>query len=279
MLTQWIRTIFNDNGALVDFSLKSQNREAFTLPIVAAEDYVYIGQYFPFNNFYVEIDTANDQASVVSIDYISGHNWTSAVDIIDGTTVGGVALAQSGVIQFSPDDPNWSSVQDPRRLPGSGLGIETLAIFDLYWIRVKFSGNLNVATAVKSVSYNFTTDRLLESIDPEIDNYKNVWESGKTNWVEQSLLGTQHLISNLKSKGLILAPGNILRFDDVSLASTYRTLMVIYSVLGPDFANKFDSAMKNFNELLDIKRFTFDRNLDAKVQASEVARTVAQGVR
>ena len=279
MLTQWIRTIFDDNTVLTDFSLESQNREAFALPIIAADDSIYIGQYFPFNNVYFEMDTVNDQASVLSIDYVSGFQWKPAIDVIDGTKATGVSLAKSGIVQFSPDEFSWSKVSDPRKLNNSSLGIESLAILDLYWIRIKFSADLNAATAVKSLAYNFTTDRLLESIDPEIDQYKSVWESGKTNWVEQSMLATQHMIADLKSKGLIIAPGNILRFDDVSLATTYRTLMVIYSVLGPDFVDKFNSAMKNYGHLTDIKRFTFDKNQDGKVNDNEISLTVAQGVR
>jgi hypothetical protein len=280
MLTQWVRTIFNDNSVLTDFSIESQNREAFTIPYVAGQDYIYVAQYFPFNNMFIEVSTANDQASVASIDYISGKQWVAAVDVVDGTKSTGFSLGKTGVIQFTPDEYNWTNINDPRKLNGSSLGIETLPIFDLYWIRLKFSADLKATTAIKSISYNFSSDRLLESIDPEIDNYKTAWGgSGKTNWVEQTMLGSQHVIADLKSKGLILAPGNILRFDDVCLATTYRTLMGIYAMLGKDFEEKYKNAEKEYKGLMDIKRFTFDKNQDGKVQSNEISLTVAQGVR
>jgi hypothetical protein len=280
MLTQWVRTIFNDNSVLTDFSIESQNRESFAIPYVAGQDYVYIAQYFPFNNFFIETDVANDQASVVSVDYISGKQWVAAVDIIDGTKASGISLSKAGVVQFTPDDYNWTSIVDPRKIGGTSLGIEALPIFDLYWIRVKFSASLKATTSIKSISYNFSTDRLLESIDPEIDNYKEPWGGvSKTNWVEQTMLGSQHVVAELKSRGLILSPGNILRFDDVCLATTYRTLMIIYAMLGKDFEEKYKNAEKEFKVLMDIKRFTFDKNQDGKVQSNEISLTVAQGVR
>lgn len=279
MLTQWIRTILNDNGTLNDFSIESQNRESFTLPIVAAQDYIYVGQYFPFNNFFLEMDTVNDQTSEISIDYISGNQWKSAVDIVDGTKSSGVTLAKSGVIQYTPDDFNWTKIVDPRKLNLS-LGIDTLAIFDMYWIRLKFNNDLKITTSIKSLSYAFSSDRLLESVDPEIDNYKEAWGGvSKVDWIEQILLGSQHLVADLKSKGLVLAPGNILRFDDVNLACTYRTFMIIYAILGKDFRDKYINAEKEYKGLTDIKRFSFDKNTDGKLQSSEISLTVAQGIR
>ena len=279
MLTQWIRTIWNDNGVMKDFSVESQNREAYEIAFEAANDFIYVAQYYPFNNVFLELGVVNDQSSVVSVDYFTGNQWTAMVDIVDGTKSAGKSLGKSGIIQFSPDQFNWTNVNDPRKLNASS-GINSLAIFDMYWIRIKFSANLKATTSIKSLNYAFSSDRLLASIDPEIDNYKNAWGGvSKTDWIEQILLGSQLVVAEFKSKGLILGNGNILRFDDVCLAATYRTLMIIYAILGKDFADKYANAEKEFKALMDIKRFTFDKNQDGKVQQNEITLTVAQGVR
>ena len=86
MLPQYIRVYYNDNGTFTDYSLEAQEKSStITIPYVKDEDYLYIAQYLPFNNFFIEVDTANDQASVMSIDYWDNTAWRAMVDILDST--------------------------------------------------------------------------------------------------------------------------------------------------------------------------------------------------
>ena len=54
MLTNWVRVIRKDNTVYTDYSLLNDN-EATTVPtdIIAADDAIYIGKVYPFNNFYI----------------------------------------------------------------------------------------------------------------------------------------------------------------------------------------------------------------------------------
>lgn len=279
MLAQWIRVFYSNNGVLTDYSLAAQDTDAIPFPIVAAEDYLYIAQYFPFNNFYLDLDVVNDQASVMTVQYWYGKEWVNAVDLIDATKVNGVSLAKSGVVQFSPSRRyKWTEIVDTSLEQNSSL--TSLEIYNNYWLRVKFSADLNALTAIESISYKFANDEMLVAIDSEINNYLLAWGGiTKTNWNEQLLLASQYLIYDLKSKGLIIHPGNILRFDDVSMACAHRCLMIIYAQLGESFKDKYNYSLGMFNELMSIKRFNFDVDLDARLDKTEIANSVGKLIR
>lgn len=279
MLAQWIRVFYSNNGVLTDYSLAAQDTDAIPFPIVAAEDYLYIAQYFPFNNFYLELNTVNSLASVMTVQYWYGKEWVNAVDLIDATKVNGVSLAKSGVVQFSPSRRyKWQEIVDTKEEQGSLL--TSLEIYNNYWLRVKFSSDLSLTTALESVGYKFTNDDMLSAIDSEINNYLLAWGGvGKLDWNEQIVLASQYLIYDLKSKGLIIHPGNILRFDDVSLACAHRALMIIYAQLGESFLGKYNYSLGMYNELMSIKRFNFDVDLDGRLDKQEISNSVGKLIR
>lgn len=282
MLNEFIRVLYSDNGTLTDYSLASQTKsETIALPMVAAEDYLYVGQYLPFNNLFFEIETANDQTASFEVEYfVSGKTeWRSAVDLLDATKTSGVMLAQDGVLQWSPDrdEQQWKLSFEPDQ--DGPLELASTEIYNLYWARFKPSADLNTLTALKRLFYKFSTDEQLEAIEPEINNYLPAWETGKTNWTDQLILASQHVVMDLKSKGLIRDRGQVLRFDDVNLITAYRCLMHIYSVLGVSFESKRQMAEMEYNKLFKNQSFTFDQDDDAFVDRREIHRSKGQLVR
>lgn len=282
-LPQWLRAIYRDNGTLVDRSIALQNDDSIPFEIVAAEDQLYIGQYMPFNNLYLEIATPNTNVSSVDVEYWTGSSnaFVGAVDILDGTSVNSISCAQSGVIQFEPDrdESNWSRTVETQDTSNGIPELNAVQIYNLYWMRLVFDADFSVGTTLRRIGYKFTTDEFLESIDPEINLYLNSWETGKTDWNEQILVASQLVIADMKRRGLISHPGMVLRFDDVALATAYRTLMLIYAKLGEAFVGPKQDAMRNFRELMDIKRFTIDKSQDAEANLGEVNNVTWQGVR
>jgi hypothetical protein len=279
MLSQWIRIFHSDNGQLIDYSLNAQNTDDIPFPFVASEDYLYIAQYYPFNNFFIELKEPNTEASKVLIDTWHGRQWTPAVDIIDATSVDGKSLAKTGVIQFSPDRRyRWQSTADTS--DETTMGLSSLHIYNNSWLRVRFDQDLHADTEIKDIGYSFCTDEMLRAIDSEIDNYLMAWGgSTKLNWIEQIKLASLYLAYDLKAKGLIIHQGNILRFDDVSMACAHRTLMIIYAQLGESFQSKYQYSFNMYNELLSIKRFNFDEDMDGRLDKQEISNTVGKLIR
>lgn len=281
MLHNWIRVFHSDNNVMIDRSIEAQNNpDTVPLDLVSAQDWIYIGQYFPFNSVYFQMTAMNLAASSMQIQYWEGKEWFPAVDIIDGTRAGGATLGRTGIIQFSPDrDRSWVRIADTTER-GSPVPLDTVEIYELFWLRMRPNADTTAGTTAKVISYAFTSDAMLSAIDPEIDEYLVPWGGvSKTNWDEQILLGSNHLVADLRARGLISTPGNVLRFDDVSLACAYRTLAFIYSRLGEAFAARKVDALENYRELLNLKGFTFDSSRDGVVQRQEITGTTAGLIR
>lgn len=281
MMHNWIRVLYSDNGSLTDYSIESQlNTETFLAPLVASEDYIYVGQYYPFNNLFIDLSVANDTASVLSVEYWDGRLWKTAVDVLDGTKSQGKTLKRSGIIQWSPDiDFSWSEITDTSRNQ-SALELQSVELYNLWWVRLKVSSTIDATTAIKTIGYRFTDTGMMSGIDPEINEYLQPWGgASKTNWDEQIQLASLYLVADLKASGLIVHPGNVLRFDDVSLATANRTLAMIYAQLGEAFKPKMKDALDVYNSLKNIKRFTFDSDRNGRVDRQEISNTVGQMIR
>jgi hypothetical protein len=271
MLSQWIRIIRGVSGVLSDLSIEMQTSAATTVNLDSTADYLYIGQSFPFNNFFVQVGTANTSDSVLTVEYWDGNSWTAAVDVIDGTKASGKTFAQSGVVMFSPSrNTNWQIVQDTSD-EETTFGLQSLEIYDMYWLRISVSADLYASTSINKIGYSFCTDEQLLSVAPEINKFLTGWAAGKTNWIEQIILGSQHMVAKLKEIGLVVTNGQILRFDDVSIPTVYKTLELIYWGLGEAYRPKMLEARDWSDKLLTIERFTIDRNKDGLLSRSELS--------
>jgi len=265
MLTQWIRTIYSDNGVLTDYSMEAQDRDStFTGAMVAAQDNIYVGQYYPFNSLFIQITVANDEESNLSVQTYNGQTWEDVNDLLDGTKTSGKTLAKSGVIQFNPDyNKVWQYANDTS-LPTE---LSTLKIFGLYWIKLSVSNDLTQAivsppsagTTLRRITYKFTTQEIIESMDPDINEYLTAWESGKTDWTEQILTASQLMALDLRGRGIIKSPANIMRFDDVAHLAAFKSLSVIYGGLGGEKIKKKVEVDKEYDKLKNSLIFTTDK--------------------
>ena len=123
MLYQYIRTFDADDGTLTDLSLDNQD-ESSTLPfdLVVSEDYYYIAQFFPFNNFFVQIDTANDVTASITLEYYDGTSWREAVDVLDGTSTSGVSFKELfHLIEDNKNVKNLSASLELERVKNKDL--------------------------------------------------------------------------------------------------------------------------------------------------------------
>lgn len=269
MISNWMRVIHSDNGTLTDLTLAAQNSDTLAIPLVAATDYLYIGQHYPFNNVFFDVNTANTNAAIWDIEVWTGSAFTNVADILDETAQSGVPWSRSGVIQFSPsDNSTWKLADDTSE--DLVTGISTLTIYNMYWMRMTPSASLSAGTIINRLGYRFANTQQLNSIDPDLSQYLTSWESGKTDWDEQIQLGSQYVIADMKSRGIILHPGQALRIDEISLPTAYRTLALIYSMLGPDFEFRRAHAVETYKELMSVQRFTIDKNSDGVESFDEV---------
>jgi hypothetical protein len=279
MLYNYMRLIRGDNGALTDVSLENQDETRnITLDLVTGEDYIYVAQHFPFNNLFFQVSSPNAVASTMSVEYWSGpgNGWKSFQDVLDDTKRSGASLATSGVIQFTPDPMyNWQAVGDSQG-QDFPTGLTTLKIYNVYWLRISFNATLTNTTAIKRLSYAFTRSQQLDNLDVEINRFLTSFSASKTNWDDEIVTASQQVVDDLMRAGLIVSRGQVLRFDDVSMAASWKTLMLIYRNCGPAFRDKLLDAEKEYGKLLNLRRFSFDKNQDGFVDKKEISNTVAR---
>ncbi len=280
MLKRWQRVILDKANVQTDVSLVAQNGTGFDFDLTGGNDFLYVGQYFPFNNLYFNMsggggNPSHDPTGIV-VQYWSGSGWSNANDLLDDTD----CFHSSGVIQFQPNRNNgWTAIADTQDEANSE--ISAFSIYDLYWIRIGLqNGHYHANLDCKLIAYKFCRHDDLVKFDPEINEYLVPWGgASKTNWDEQILIASESVVSELKMRGLIVHEGQILRFDDVYEATIYRTLMIIYGQLGDSFQSKFEAAKKEYDSRMSKQRWTFDRNKDAMVSTGEVENTVVEIVR
>lgn len=273
MLTNWIRVIRKDDSVYTDYSLLNDNEStSITTDIVASEDAIYIGKVYPFNNFYIWIDTANALTSSMSISYWNGKQWTNAVDILDGTSSSGKTLAQSGLVQFSPKSSDrWSKVDDTSTVSAnSPTDLNGFTIYGLYWLKITFTNDLTINSKIKRIFYLFTNQQTLEAIDSDVPNYLTSAFPTQNSFNRQLFTASKETLLYLKAKGILLNEGHILRIEDVYLSVAWRALSIIYFSLGKDYVDRRIEAIKMANESINIPKMTLDKNQDGFIQEQEI---------
>jgi hypothetical protein len=264
-MLSWQRVIFSDNSVLSDISVNMDDFEAGieTLPIVAAQDYLFIGSDLPFNHRYIVVSTANDVASTTGIDYWTGSEWKACVDVIDQTAISGKTLAQSGFLRWSIDTTtgNWGREQNSKDV----TGLAGTNIFNLYWIRLKFSVNLKTTTALKFIGHKFSTDSQLFTHYPDLNRsaLMTSFKAGKTNWDDQEFMAARFIINDLKARGVILSANQILDYDTFMEPSIHRTAMTIFAGLGEAYKEHVAAALKAYDKSMEKINFNTDVDGDA----------------
>lgn len=264
------RIIYSDDGVLNDLSvtLSDLYDTATTLPIVAADDAIYIASDLPFNHRYIEVSTANDQDASISIYLWNGNAWQAAVDIIDQTKVAGKTLAQSGIISWTPDRlKNWSYQPDSNDISE----LSGTKIYDMYWVKIVFSDDPKATTAIKYIGHKFSTDNDLTSEYPEFasTSLKSAFEVGKTDWNTQTILAAEYIIEDLRTMNVITSSAQILDWRKFTKASIHKTAEIIFRAFGDDYKDNLQSSMAAYKKYLQVKAYNVDQNKDGRLNEVE----------
>lgn len=263
------RVIFSDNGTLNDLSRSLGDLFAATetLSIVAADDKLYLGADQPFNHRYFKVNTANANASVVSVEIWTGSAWVAAVDVIDGTSVGGKTLAQSGILQWTTNRTSgWEREADSADV----TGLTGTAVYDMFWVRLTFSANTS-ATVLSYVGHKFSDDSLLGGYYPDLVRTKLIasFATGKTDWAEQHVLAAEELIRDLRKRRYILSGSQVFDWELFSVPAMQKCAQIIMSGLGADFTDRAIEAQEAYQNELENTMAGIDRNRDGRLSLEE----------
>jgi len=264
------RVIFDDDGTENDLSvdLNDFRGSAVTFDYVAADDKLYVGSDLPLNHLWIEIETANDAASVASVEIWYNNDWIAAVDVLDHTAAAGVSLAQSGIIQWKTNrDKGWDREQDSEVV----TGITKVGIYDYYWLRINFSADLNALTEIKHLGHKFATDAVLYTYYPDLNNanIKTAFASGKTDWKDQHFMAAENIIFDLKKSDIIISPSQILDYEIFEKPAVHKIAEIIYRGMGRAYNENRENARKEYNENFNQTFFNIDLNRNANLSDRE----------
>lgn len=133
----------DDGATFIDYSEAAQDGDAATdivlsdLDTLANEHYVHVGAHRPWRGLDVDVDTANSNASVLTVKYWTGTGWAD-ISATDGTDSGGATFAQDGEITWTvPAGHVWKK--------------STINGRTLYWLRLEVSAALDSSTTQNSI--------------------------------------------------------------------------------------------------------------------------------
>ena len=270
------RIVFSDDGTLADKTaeLKDYYGSETVLPIVAAEDKLYFGSSFAFNSVYVKMNTPNVSASVVSVEYWDGGEWQSAVEVIDETISSGATFGQSGYITFVPNKSNRWALEDTVGSNNNETitGLGDITIYDKYWMRLSFTNDLDVTTGLQFVGHKFTGDDELGTEYPDLvrSNYMAAFETGKTDWDEQSVTASNLVIQDLIRKQIINSGGQLLDRHKMTPAATSKLAEIIFNAGGDKRKDDKDAARKEYSIRMNLSLYNRDENSDGRLDRKEI---------
>lgn len=268
------RVIHSDNGTLLDLSqvLRDFYADSASLPIVAAQDYLYLGSEFPFNHRYIQIDEANSETSAISVHIWDGQEWKECVDVFDGTKVAGKTLAQSGIISWWLNKDHTWQRDDTSYNNQTITGLSSATIYDLYWVRITFSANLSASTSLKYVGQKFSNIDDLRGEYPDLvrPDVMQSFETGKVDWLEQEIRAAELIGEDLKSRGVIFSKDQILSYEEFKTASIHKVAELIYS---PFNEEKRTVCHGKFKAAMNKKIFKIDENESGRLDIQEKVQT------
>ena len=265
------RVLFDDSGTLRDVSLQvSDYRGAgYEMPL-AATDRIYIGTELPFNSKHCEIGTGNSTTlTLESVEVWSGSAWIAVKDIIDETVSGDNALAQDGLISFSLDINNqvWSA----ERLSSDIPALVGTDIYNLYWLRMKWSDAPSVGTSIKYIGSKFSNDDSLIDYYPDLGNadLKSAFFAGKVDWDDQHFMAAEAIIRDMKRRGILTCPEQIFDTRRFQEAATHKVAEIVYGGLGMAYAEVRSKAAGRYVEAMDLAYHAIDRDGSGALEPDE----------
>jgi hypothetical protein len=106
-----IQRTLDNGGSYTDYTAQAPSGTVLVGPLstIADGDWIAIGADLPFRKILLVAGGVNTTTTTMVVQYWNGVAWTAVANLSDGTAVGTVSMAQTGVVSFSfPGD--WETV-------------------------------------------------------------------------------------------------------------------------------------------------------------------------
>lgn len=267
------RIFYSDNGILRDLSVNLNKYDSIEseFDYISGEDYIYIGSRLPFNSLYFKVINQNEMPANMYVEVWDGENWEFVNELIDETG----AFQKSGYITFVPDrDTGWS-MEDTNSGGNIITGLDSLKIYDKYWMRISFDADLSSGVSLSWVGHLFADDADLGSEYPDLvkASVKAAFKTGKTDWEEQLVRASEVVIEDLMINRVILDSSQLLDRYDYRSATIQKAAEIIFNAFGDDFVDQKQRAREEYQRRLSNPTKKIDTNANGIEEVSEARNT------
>lgn len=252
----------DDNSVFSDFTDLAADyiRDEFSMTLVAAEDYLYLGYYKPFNATYVKLITANTNANELALEYFDGTTWQSR-SVTDET----LGMTRSGFLLWDSTD----------------MASTTINSQEAFYVRIKPSADHTVTTA-RAMNLVFADDNALKQEFFEIDN-SSLLPPGETdhivhhvaarNTIIQKLRNLQYIKTNSDGIYVNMTQWDLFDLFEIKQSAIMLTLSKIFFLLSDSPEDtwwaKYREYQDKFEEAFKLARLTLDVDDDGVKDAGE----------
>lgn len=278
---------FDDNSSFSDFSNEAQDyaRDTFALPIVAADDFLYVGFTKPINSFYIEMSTANTATTVMSIDSFkeASSTFTAVTGFSDETN----GFTRSGFIRW---DRATKSANDI-------ISEETTTINSqlAFWYRISFSIDLDVGTIAQGLNLVLADDNDIKNRDFELVSDTRKFPGSQTSHILTHVAARDAIMQLLKRREFLTRTSGSNFVNDLLIwdlmdssqlreAATWKAIALIYDNLSDKVddkeSEKSGKALNKFKMAFDLYLLEVDANNDGvtdPIEQDTNSRTVIMG--
>jgi len=266
------RVFYSDNGTLTDLTpdvFKYEPGRAQIDQFVGAEDYIYIANVAPFNHFYLKLDEPLNHTDVVmTLQYWDGNSWANPSELMDETE----HFTQNGFVTFTPSRNSTWNIDDTSGTGSSITGLTSIEIYQRYWVRLGFSNNLSANARIHYLGQRFCDDEDLYSEFPDLSRSSvlEAFQSGKGDWIEQTVRASDVIIRDLTSQTTIWSKNQILDRDEFRLACVSKTAELIFTSFGDDYEDNRILARQEYKARITNIMSALDRNGNGKLEQNEM---------
>lgn len=263
------RVFYSDNGILRDFSVNLNKYDSIEsdFTYISGEDYIYIGSRLPFNSLYFKVIQANTNPANMYVEVFDGDSWEFVNELIDETG----AFTRSGYITFVPDRDSGWIMENTSSDGGYVPGLESIKIYDKYWMRISFDADLSDPVSVSWVGHLFADDSDLGSEYPDLVKTSVIssFKTGKTDWEEQLVRASEVVIEDLMINRNIIDSSQLLDRYDYRSATIQKCAEIIFNAFGDDFVDQKQRAREEYQRRLSIPYKKIDKNANGIEEVSE----------
>lgn len=270
-------TIKYFNGVYTDYSIKLKDYGTPSIPLTISDtDYLYIGNYKPFNNLFIQLATPNNITSSLSAEYFDGTAW-QALTIIDET----YNFFESGFIKFNLPETWASNEVDANTKFWIRFKTDiSQSQIDISGIGILFSNDLDLIAARSNIvskhnngnSWVVKHEEARKEIIGRLRRLGNV----KVKESKSSNLNSQLFFGNGKTDLMYIdiTEYDILDIEQLREASKLKAMELIYlNELTDESDDKYERQGKRYNkkyeEAMQLVFLKLDLNDDGKIDPTD----------